>query len=63
MTTTVAPHPADAPPRDGVAPHVTIGEETALVTYAFEHELVSELWMLQRDGWERVGTHSTPPAG
>ena len=43
MTTTVAPHPADAPPRDGVAPHVTIGEETALVTYAFEHELVSEL--------------------
>ena len=63
MTTTVAPHPADAPPRDGVAPHVTIGDGTALVTYAFEQELVSELWMLRRDGWECVGTHSTPPAG
>jgi hypothetical protein len=60
MTTTIAPHPAAAPERDGVAPQVTIGDETALVSYVFDEEVLTEIWMLRQDGWECVGTHSSP---
>ena len=60
MTTTMAPHPAAAPERDGVEPQVTIGDETALVSYAFDDQVVTEVWVLREQAWECVGTHSTP---
>jgi len=60
MTTTIAPHPAAAPERDGVEPQITIGVETALVSYAFDDEVLTEVWMLHSEGWKCVGTHSTP---
>jgi len=60
MTTTIAPHPASAPERDGVAPQVTIGDETALVSYAFDEEVLTEIWTLRQDGWVCVGTHTSP---
>ncbi len=60
MTTTMAPHPAAAPERDGVEPQVTISDETALVSYSFDDEVLTEVWVLRAQGWECVGTHSTP---
>ena len=36
---------------------ITIAEETALVSYAFEGEVLTEIWLLGADGWAVTASH------
>jgi hypothetical protein len=57
-TAELTAHPASAPEREGVAPQITIAEDTALVSYVYDDEVVTELWLLGTDGWRNTATHT-----
>ena len=56
MTTAVAIDPVaelrnEVEERDGVLPTISVGEDTALVTYRLAAGLRTEIWLLREQRW------------
>lgn len=56
MTTALAIDPVaelrnEVEEREGVIPTISVGEDTALVTYRLAAGLRTEIWLLRTQGW------------
>lgn len=44
----------------GVEPIVTMGDDTALVSYRHPHQVVTDIWMRRERSWRLVASQVTP---
>lgn len=44
----------------GVEPIVTMGDDTALVSYRHPHQVVTDIWMRREQSWRLVASQVTP---
>jgi len=47
----------------GAEPIVTMGEDTALVSYRHPHQVVTDIWMRREKSWRLVASQVTPAEG
>jgi hypothetical protein len=61
-TLTAVPRRASstAPDHADVDPVVSIADDTALVTYAHPHQLITDVWVRREAAWRRVGRWESP---
>lgn len=45
---------------DSADPVVSIADDTALVTYAHPHQLITDVWVRREAAWRRVGRWESP---
>ncbi|MDX6522553.1 MAG: hypothetical protein QOI17_66 [Gaiellales bacterium] len=43
--------------RNGVEPHITVADDTALVSFQLAGGVYTELWLHGERGWQLRGTH------
>ncbi len=44
----------------GARPVVTMGDDTALVSYRHPHQIVTDIWMRREQSWRLVASQVTP---